>query len=172
MIERFIKNNREAFDDAPLPEGHPERFERRLKRVARRRRLLRTVRMTAAAAVIFVAVYVLLPKDGEDNAEQICILSGEMLETKHYYVSMLNMTKTRVEQIVATAEPEIRRELGAELNAIVSDSVPFCNSSDESTAIMIQYYYIKIAALLNIENALTDKLKYKTLNTKHHEYKD
>ncbi|MDR2466645.1 MAG: hypothetical protein LBD35_04555 [Prevotellaceae bacterium] len=166
MIERFIENNREAFDDAPLPEGHSERFERRLKLAARRRRLLRTIRMTAAAAAIFALAYMLLPKDG-DKAEQICILSGEMLETKRYYASMLNAAKIRVERIVATAEPEIRRELDAELSLIVSDSASFCNNSDESAAIMIQYYDSKIAALRNIENALTGKSKCKTLNTKH-----
>lgn len=162
MIKRFIENNREAFDDAPLPEGHFERFERRLKLVARRRRLLRTIRVTAATAavtaVIFVAGYALLTRD-EKKTERICILSDEMLETRRYYAAMLNTAKVRVERIVATAEPEIRRELNAELSSIVADSASFCNNSDQSAAIMIQYYGSKMVALRNMENALAGASK-------------
>ncbi|MDR2498366.1 MAG: hypothetical protein LBD28_02885 [Tannerellaceae bacterium] len=89
-LKKFVDQYRDQFDAEPLPDGHLERFERKLRSRHNRpaRYFLPIAATIAAAACIFAILFI---KGGEYNRNQngngafICEADEEMDELRSYY---------------------------------------------------------------------------------------
>ncbi len=96
-LEKFIKKNRDAFDGAIPPEGHSERFLRKLERMEHKENQSRQIfwRIAAAVALIIVAAASVLmpnfnsPADVQYGSLSLGDISKEMSDVEFYYNSEL-----------------------------------------------------------------------------------
>lgn len=77
-LKDFIQDNIEDFEDNLLPEGHFERFEKKLPHEQKRR--LSLFRLSALAAAASVALFFLLRTPGKEQEDHMMALSQEMVE--------------------------------------------------------------------------------------------
>ncbi|MDR1054792.1 MAG: hypothetical protein LBL90_02990 [Prevotellaceae bacterium] len=155
-LEDFIKNNVDEFNNKEPSTGHFERFEQRLKENQNQNRKPSNLRWLISVAAVMVGLMIgltLFVKERK-NPTKGCIMSGEMLETQNYYVSILNDEVKRVEMLLGDVVPEIRDEVMGDVKQIVADSESFtrnfCNNSETGTAVIVEYYHAKIQAVQNI----------------------
>ncbi len=155
-MEEWIKNNRAAFDDQPLPEGHAQRFAARMEAgrlIAKRRRMV--VRLSSAAgiaAAALVALVVVLRAPGSD-----CRLDAELADVNAYYGAMVDDGVARVEQAARGMTPEARRDLMESVAQMQLQTRELLGELCRSNApaqtaeqILIGHYQSQIAALQNI----------------------
>jgi hypothetical protein len=96
MLEKFIRENKTAFNSEEPNEGHEFRFQKRLVTNAQNsRRLIHPVLeyVAVAAVVIFIAITILFTKDAEPTSKSMLsldITSNEFTEARYYYQVEIN----------------------------------------------------------------------------------
>ena len=98
-LKNFIDTNREAFEDDLLPEGHFERFEKKLPPA--RRKHFKLYSLSAFAAAAAIALILLLRMPGGTPApvnqkaaiQQQCSQQKEFGELQMYYKMQINDIK-------------------------------------------------------------------------------
>jgi hypothetical protein len=92
-LKNFVETNRDVFDDDFPPEGHVERFEKKLSKKKRRHRIaFAAVAMAAAVALL------LLPRP---PALYVCESGEEIEELRFYYNMQLYDVETQIEDLYA-----------------------------------------------------------------------
>ncbi len=147
-MEKYIRNNRAAFDDAPLPEGHRERFAARLARVRRRRIVVRLSGVAAAAAMVAAVVWF------QGVEKNNCRLSPELADVNAYYSYELSEEVARAEELVRSRGVGERLELMAAVAEMHRESdallATLCQAEiDTSQAIIlvVEHYRLQIDAM-------------------------
>jgi hypothetical protein len=128
-LKDFIDRHRDEFDAEPLPDGHLERFERRLRRRHNRhaRYLLPLAATLAAAACIFTFLFI---TGGDANPNRngtgafICESDEEMDELRAYYHMRVYDLEERMRSLHQAKPSE-----GA--TGILQDTKEVMNSIDE-----------------------------------------
>ena len=83
-LKDFIDLNKEAFEEVEMPEGHFERFERKLERQGRRQPILLYGVGTIAAAAV-VALLLLIGRPDKDIAPEPSEIVAQMCETREEF---------------------------------------------------------------------------------------
>ncbi len=128
----------------PLPDGHTERFARKLEKGekrGRRRSLWMPYVAFAAAASVLVAVFMWQGTNENNNpADTLSMVKG-------YYASLIWEEGEYIERITAQMNPREREKLLAEVkyikqeaNAIADSIIKDLNSEDEKIHYMIVVY--------------------------------
>ena len=156
----YIRDNVDRFNDEEPPEGHRERFERRLKSISDKKQNKTLISknllfyLSAAAVIIGIASSLLFIADNGNNANTLCLLSDEMTEAQNYYASELNLNVEKLEKILVCVDEETQTEIMSEIEIIMEDSknLPsiLCNDNDESFGILLEFYNSKIHTVQNI----------------------
>lgn len=138
-LEKYIKDNREAFDMVPVPEGSLDRLMAKTRRKAVQIRLRWILPAASAAAVLLLFV------TGYYNNE----------EKRHLNRMLEGMASTEVE-IMTLVEKSCPHDLDAVENtirSITSEAIPMCSllpeelSTKERRKILDEYYGAKLEAL-------------------------
>lgn len=167
-LKQFIDEHRQEFNDIELPEGHLERFEKKLPRQAKRRTLWYTVYGVAAAACI--ALFILfkpstdLFMEGDDPTANVC----EIEELQLYYTMQINEVLARIE----AADEETTSHKSAQLvqasRKVVNDSdrfeeeiLPTLPCSEEGIYVINQHYRNSLRSL----QIMLDQIGYEEQQT-------
>jgi hypothetical protein len=155
-LKEFIERNKSAFDCEPLPEGHLERFEKKLRRQSPSilRRYLLPIVATAAAACLIL--FFLRPQNNNDAEPSlfVCDADEEMDELREYY----NMRVYDMEEQIRTLHeahptPGTRQLLEETENVIETvrefeaDIFPTLPCTDNGLFAMTQQYEGSIGSL-------------------------
>lgn len=131
-LKEYIDNNREAFDNEYLPEGHFERFEQKLP-VPRKKRVKR-YSLLAFAVAACTALLILLNIPGgtpipshEQTASrpQKCEMKEEIEELRLYYNMQMNDVISQMKEIYQQQHKPGAEELLKETKQILSDTYQF-----------------------------------------------
>lgn len=151
-LHDFIRDHREAFDSAPLNDGHGERFRRKLEKSGRRTGgPLRYAWIVGAAAVVFFGI--MLCRDGlrENPVEEEIDLYNRSLEM---------LTRDIVD--VSRRCGEDTAEMKTIIRDISNDAVPLYEQlpdelGDEQKArILKKYFNLKLKAVKQLRAQLPD----------------
>ena len=114
-LEKYINENRDAFDNAEPTEGHETRFSRKLQQEAGKNKTSSAVFWRVAASIILLmvlAVSVLIPQfnspaDVQYGSMSLSDVSDEMANVEFYYKSKLATEYDKIDQL-SLSDPLVR----------------------------------------------------------------
>jgi hypothetical protein len=156
-LKDFIIEHREAFENDVLPEGHLERFEKKLGK----RRFLRKAGFAALAVAAAAGILLLLkaphetPADARPPDAFFSCEAGEEIEAlRRYYTMQMYDVQTQISDLYARKETPGSLELMEETERIVqtafdfeADILPSLPCSDAGIQIIHQYYSRNLESL-------------------------
>ena len=147
-IERYIKENIEAFDAVPVPEGSREAFFKKVSKDRRRgRTILLAFSSAAAAAALVLSV---LPNNME-------------MEPRRHHL-MLAIKEKEILSSVRENDPEELERMVNIIRCVTTDAIPLEDqlpdelAENEKREILKEYYHEKWLALDNILNQYAQSL--------------
>lgn len=159
-LKNFIDTNREAFEDDLLPEGHFERFEKKLP--PRRKNRFRLYSLCAFAAAASIALLFLLrmpggtsvPSGQKATMQQTCKTKMEIDELRVYYNMQMNDILAQMESLYKAEQAPGAAGLLQESKKILKDNymfeetiLPTLPCSNEALFAMNQHYSTSIETL-------------------------
>ena len=150
-LKEYINQNMESFNDQELPEGHLDRFERRLDTFdTRSRRPYLWLMSAGIAAVVAAIVFLRLPESGQrDWFAGVGVDQVEICET--YYSNVADIYED-----LFSAGTDV--ELGLLAESVVDETSPLIDllpdemGAEDKAAVLKEYYGELLDALLKIKN--------------------
>lgn len=130
-LKNFIDTNREAFEDDLLPEGHFDRFEKKLPPA--RGRHFKLYGLCAFAAAASIALLLLLrlpggtplPENRNRQIRQVCCEQKEFYELQMYYKMQINDIMAQMETLYKKENAPGAAGLLQESKRILKDNYMF-----------------------------------------------
>ncbi|MDR1938029.1 MAG: hypothetical protein LBQ73_05980 [Tannerellaceae bacterium] len=155
-LKDFIDTNREAFEDDLLPDGHFERFEKRLEKKRNRRRFsLAAVAMAAAVGLfLFLKIQSDLGDASQPEAVFTCEAGEEIEELRLYYNMQIYDVEAQIKELYAHEDTPGGLELMEETEQLLQTTcdfeaniLPTLPCSDAGVFAMNQYYSNSLKSL-------------------------
>jgi hypothetical protein len=173
-LKNFIDNNREAFDEGDLlPEGHLERFAKKLDRKRNRRHLSLAVMTMAAAAALFLLLKIPGgPAEDDPRGASLftCEAEEEIEELRLYYNMQIYDLETQIKDLYADGKTPGSDELMKETEQVIrttfdfeADILPSLPCSEAGVFALNQHY----GNSLNSLNFMLSQMKQITHTTYH-----
>lgn len=163
-LKDFIADNRQAFEDLSLPEGHEERFREKLSR-RKTRSIRRRAIWLAVAASIVGFLFVFHTQWGKETGSDVCELSMEINEVRMYYNMQLMATVTKMEMLYKQDQSPGNLELLKQTQDVITSNLDFENRilpslpcREETLFAMNQHYDASLAGM----NILLDRMREQT----------
>lgn len=159
-LKNFIDTNREAFEDDLLPEGHFDRFEKKLPKA--RKKHFKLYSLSAFAAVASIALVLLIrmpggtlaPSHQKTSVKKHCSEQTEFSELQMYYKMQINDIVAQMESLYKKEESEGAAELLQESKRILKDNymfeetiLPTLPCSGDGLFAMNQHYSASVESL-------------------------
>lgn len=130
-LKNFIDNNREAFENDTLPEGHFERFEQKLPKVKKNHTILYSLCGFAVAASIALLCLLSLPGGTQiptapqKTTAQACETKEEIEELRLYYNMQMSDVLSQMEALYKKDSTPGGAELLKETKRVLTDNYMF-----------------------------------------------
>lgn len=157
-LKDFIQDNIEAFDDGLLPEGHFERFERKLPREQKRRFSLFSLSALAAAAS--VALFFFIDTQRSEDDAFLAALAREKEEMdglQMYYRMQMDEILLQMDDLSKGQQAAGTADLLEESRQIVEDSrtfeetvLPTLPCTGEGVLAMSRHYNASVEGLSTV----------------------
>ncbi|MDR1257864.1 MAG: hypothetical protein LBK65_01095 [Tannerellaceae bacterium] len=170
-LKDFIDKNRDSFDNEPLPEGHLERFE---KKLANRKRSRQPGRVAIAVAMAAAAALLLFLKIQHETSVKhyvfTCEAEKEIEELRLYYQMQIYDVETQIKELYANGATRGSLELMEETERVIqttydfeADVMPTLPCSDVAVFAITQHYGNSIGSL----NFMLSRMKQIVTNGSH-----
>lgn len=161
-LKDFIDANPEAFNDECLPEGHFDRFEKKLETRKRRHRTkIYSLFGFAAAACIALLFLLRLPggtpfptPQKNISIQQQCAMKEEIEELRLYYNMQMNSVISQMHELYKQEQTSGAGELMAETKRVLTDNymfeetvLPTLPCSNDGLYAMNQHYTSSLESL-------------------------
>ena len=159
-LKQFITENREAFDEESLPDGHEMRFVQKINtnRSSKKRRLGMYTLLIAASVLLLMLIrfsFTVIPEEGSPavSSSQVCAMRHEIDGLQLYYTMQVNDV---VLQMAAFAKCDLpgARDLLNEMDLVLYDNaqfekqvLPALPCSNTAIYAMSQHYNASLEAL-------------------------
>ncbi len=160
-LKKYIKENREQFDDMEPSSGHFERFAARLSTTKKRKKTVHMVLLSISSAAAVVALFLLYVIPTEQPVKSYCSLSPELMEVNSHYAMEVESRVEKIQQLSQYVDEPGQQALNSSITAMRNDSSELieqlcaANASDEENIyIVIQHYQHQIDALQTTISAL------------------
>lgn len=177
-LKDFIDNNRNAFNDEYLPDGHFERFEQKLP--APRRKWVRLYSLFAFAAAACATLLILLNIPGGTpsplkkqtaSRPHKCEMKQEIEELRLYYNMQMNDVIAQMEELYKQQQKPGAEQLLEETRKILSDTyqfeeivLPTLPCSNAGVFAMNQHYSTSLESLNYMLQQMEDMKQVKSNN--------
>lgn len=173
-FDKYIRDNRDKFDDKEPPVGHIDRFEALLDKemgrsgIKEKRYRLITVLSIAASLTIVVLFGVhFFTTDIEDDRSDnnSFMVSNEFIQANEYYKSQMEERITEIMCKIDQADTETKIELQKDLSTILNENKSFIerikqnNNQELAIFYLVQHYETNIEVLDFINEKLGKHLK-------------
>ena len=179
-LKDFIDTNREAFDQEFLPEGHFERFEKKLPAKSRNRaKIYSLMAFVAAACIALFFLFRLpggtpIPQSQKTLSQQPhkCAMKEEIEELRLYYNMQMNDVISQMKEIYKQQQLSGAEELLQETKRVLTDNymfeetvLPTLPCSNDGLFAMNQHYKSSLKSL-NIMLKQMEKMDKSEINNK------
>ncbi|MDR1403460.1 MAG: hypothetical protein LBJ60_07160 [Tannerellaceae bacterium] len=171
-LKDFIDTHKEAFEDDLLPEGHFERFNRKLP-VSSRKRLNRiSIFAVTVAAAVTLLVFIRIVSDMKDAPIQqtsmyACETQKEIDELKFYYNMQLDEVSAQIRALYKSEQIPGGLELLKETKKVLKNShkfeeavLPTLPCSDAGLFAMNQHYSNSLESLQIMLSQMEKSIQY------------
>lgn len=162
-LEKFIKEQKEAFDNAEPVAGHRERFERRLDRIAEKENKSRVMFWRVAAAIIVLVVLcvsVLVPRfnspsDVQYGSMTLSDVSSDLADVELYYQSKLSEEYEVIDEM-SMSDPVVNSYI-EELNllnteyALLEEQLYLSGTHEKVVLAMIENFRMRLDLIEKLE---------------------
>lgn len=172
-LKNFIDTNREAFEDDLLPEGHFDRFEKKLPPAPRKHFKLYSLCAFAAAASIALLLLLRMPggtpvpESPQTGVQQKCSNQKEFHELQMFYKMQINDIMAQMESLYKEEQAPGAAGLLQESKRILKDNymfeetiLPTLPCSNDGLFAMNQHYSASVESLnimlKQMERVITD----------------
>ncbi len=174
-LKSFIEKNKEDFDDIPLPQGHLERFQKKLTTQNSSSRFRQYMLYGLAAAVCaMLLIMISLPGQWIQNqieqAYETCESREEFEELKNYFEMQIYEVVSQMKELQEENETlDTEGFLHASLQVISStrrferEILPELPCSDEGLFVMNQHYGNSLQSLYRVKEQM--EIFIRTYNT-------
>lgn len=160
-LKNFIDTNREAFEDDLLPEGHFDRFEKKLPEAGRKHFKLYSLVAFAAAASIALLLLFRMPGgtpvpevQQKTAAQKACSNQEEFNELRIYYKMQMGEIMAQMESLYKKEQTPGAADLLQESKKILKDNymfeetiLPTLPCSNDGLFAMNQHYSASVESL-------------------------
>jgi hypothetical protein len=166
-LKELIKENPAVFDDREPAEGHFERFEERLNRLALEKQPKRTLKFglfagfSAAASILLIVVTTVWLHPSPENAGQVEQPGKtDFSVTNRFYAEQMDEKITRIRCKLSAVSPDVRNQLEEDLHWIVAKNEQFVrNMQKEDNENLAVFYLVKHYRInLHTLEFISDKL--------------
>jgi hypothetical protein len=166
-LKKYFEDNKSVFDDKEPLEGHFERFEKRLDKLAAEKKRKRTLKIRlitlSAAASVLLVVAVGLWRDTPPPDNNVAV--SEFSEAEAFYREQMNEQIAAILCKLDKADDETRNQLEKDLQNITEDNKKFVEeiqaNKNEELAIyyMVNHYNVNLQTLQFINDKLGEYFK-------------
>ncbi len=166
-LKKYIRKNRDSFDEKEPLEGHFDRFRQRLetRKPAKKVNLFMVAAAAAIAGLILTGTLGILynnPSFGRFNRTELSlsVLSPELKEVEDYYVSQINTKYNQIKSLKDSSTPELEKEVNKTINDmdlgyyLLKKDLSDSPKQERIVSAMIQQYQIRIDMLDQILSTL------------------
>ncbi|MHC1704534.1 MAG: hypothetical protein AB9846_11550 [Tenuifilaceae bacterium] len=122
-LEKFIRANRNSFDEKEPSEGHFERFRQKLEaqKPARKVNLFMVAAAAAFAGIVLTGTLGILYNNSAINKLNkselsLSVLSPELKEVEDYYLGEINEKYNEISNLSKNSSPEVETEVNKVIN--------------------------------------------------------
>ena len=166
-LKKYIRKNRDSFDEKEPLEGHFDRFRQQLeaRKPARKVNLFMVAAAAAVAGLILTGTLGILYNNSSlsrnnSNGLSLSVVSPEFKEVEDYYLGQINTKYNQIKSLKENSSPEVE----SEINKTISDmdlgyyllKKDLSNSPKQERIVsaMIQQYQVRIEMLDQILKTL------------------
>ncbi|WP_455638995.1 LPXTG cell wall anchor domain-containing protein [Parabacteroides sp.] len=159
-LKNFIDTNREAFEDDLLPEGHFDRFEKKLPKTGKKHfKLYSLVAFAAAASIALLFLFRMpggtpVPETRKASVQKACSNQEEINELQIYYKMQIGEIMAQMESLYKKEQTPGGAELLQESKKILKDNymfeetiLPTLPCSNDGLFAMNQHYSASVESL-------------------------
>lgn len=162
-LKDFIEANRKAFDDERLPEGHFERFEKKLdtRKHSHRIKIYSLFTFIAAAGIALLFLLRMpggtpmpVPQQGVSQQPHKCAMKEEIEELRLYYNMQMNDVISQMHELYKQEQIPGADELIEETKRVLTDNymfeetvLPTLPCSNDGLSAMNQHYTSSLESL-------------------------
>jgi hypothetical protein len=167
-LKAYLKENRKIFDDKEPPEGHFERFEKRLSNFVAAEKRKRNLKIRIITAISIAASILLVVglrtglRTFSGNDQDV---AGEFSKAETFYRRQMDEQITAILCKLNEADAETRNQLEADLQHIAEDNQKFVaeirNIPNEELSIyyLVEHYSDNVQTLQFINKKLSEYFK-------------
>ncbi len=175
-LKKYIRQNRDSFEEKEPLEGHFDRFRQKLetRKPARKVNLFMVAAAAAIAGIILTGTMGLLINSSSLNRYNtkelsLGVISPELKEVENYYISQINTKYNQINSLKKNSSPEMELEVKKaidEMNLgyiLLKRDLSTSPKQERIVSAMIQQYQIRVEMLDQILDTLQ---KFNQINSK------
>jgi hypothetical protein len=166
-LKKYIRKNRDSFEEKEPLEGHFDRFRQKLeaRKPARKVNLFMVAAAAAIAGLVLTGTLGILynssswnPKN--QNGISLSVVSPELKEVEDYYQSQISSKYNQIKSLKEVATPEVETEVNKAITDmdngynVLKKDLSDSPKSERIVSAMIQQYQLRIEMLDQILNTL------------------
>lgn len=166
-LKKYIRKNRDSFDEKEPLEGHFDRFKQRLeaRKPAKKVNLFMVAAAAAVAGLILTGTLGILYNNSSLNRSNsnnlsLGVISPELKEVEDYYQSQINAKYNQIKSLKESSAPEIESEVNKTINDmdlgyyLLKKDLSNSPKQERIISAMIQQYQVRIDMLDQILKTL------------------
>ncbi len=123
-LEDFLTQNSATLSHCPLPEGHRERMEERLRKTYRKKRRTRQITYISTAAAAVIIAFIATPLFvANHNTPILTAQEIEIAELNSYIDMKLQAQVAKIEDILQSKPEIVRMEVTFDLQRLLSQKI-------------------------------------------------
>lgn len=165
-LEKYIRTNRDSFDEKEPSEGHFDRFRQKMesRKPVRKVNLYMVAAAAAIAGLILTGTLGILYNNSSINKLNkkelsLSMISPELKEVENYYMGQINEKYNQINSLTKQTTPEVKSEVYKAINDMNLGYVLLKkeltkNPNSEVVNAMIQQYQTRVEMLDQILSSL------------------
>jgi hypothetical protein len=166
-LKKYIRKNRDSFDEREPLEGHFDRFRQKLetRKPARKVNLFMVAAAAAISGIILTGTLGILYNNSSLNRfnsqeQSLSVISPELKEVENYYLSQISTKYDQIVSLKKNATPEIASEVNKAIvdldlgYTLLKKDLSRSPKQERIVSAMIQQYQVRVDMLDQILKTL------------------
>lgn len=166
-LENIIAHNREKFNEGTLPDGHKDRFLKKMDKIKVNKKKINRLRnriiTVSSAAIIILALSIFIMHNNNNSNWQIVKIDTSSVETKVPEEIEMNLLEKQIKDIANKMNEADKSITLSNVSSLTFEAIPLSEqlpkelSQEQKALILKKYYKQKVEGLKKIKVFLAEQ---------------